>query len=166
MAHLCLSNSLLIRGNDFTQNAQVNQIIDDPKNHCLLLYPTANSIDISNRKVIQENRQLLFPENKNVVLFVIDGTWSTAKKTLRLSVNLKKLQAIHFSPEKPSHFRVRKQPRPQCYSTIESIHHVIELFDASSQKSAPINRPQDVLLTVFSHMVEQQIGFIPTTKVK
>jgi DTW domain-containing protein YfiP len=78
---------------------------------------------------------------------------------IRQSENLKSLPRICFSPAKPSNFRVRKQPHPNCYSTIEAIHHTIELVGASQGFSTD-QREHDKLLTAFDFMVERQLNFI------
>jgi len=41
MAHLTIENSLLIPGTDFDENEEVNRLIADPENHCVVLYPGA-----------------------------------------------------------------------------------------------------------------------------
>lgn len=159
MAHLCLANSLLIKGSNFTSNELVNNIIQDTNNHCLLLYPGTNAIDISTPLHAHENHALL-PQDKKTVIFVVDGTWSTAKKTVARSENLKCLQAICFTPKSPSQFRIRKQPAANCYSTIEAIHHIIDVVSNPSD-AVTATRPHDVLLTVFKNMVAQQVVFCP-----
>lgn len=156
MAHLCLQDSRLIPGEDFAQNEAVNGILQDPGNHCLLLYPGTDAIDISNPSRIP--RAALFPENKKTVVFVVDGTWKTAKKTVARSVNLRKLPTVCFTPKSPSRFRVRKQPAPGCYSTIEAIHHVLDLLCESGERGQS-PRPHDSLLAVFDRMVERQLEF-------
>lgn len=156
MAHLCLANSLLIAGEDFTANAAVNRIIGDPGNHCLLLYPGADAIDISEPS--PEHRLAIFPADKKTVVFVVDGTWHTAKKTVARSENLKKLPTICFTPKSPSRFRVRKQPAPGCYSTIEAIHHTLDLLSESG-RIAGRSEAHDLLIAVFDRMVERQLEF-------
>jgi DTW domain-containing protein YfiP len=152
MSHLCLSNSLLLEGFDnYDQDPRVNSIIQNPLNHCVILYPGADSINLSQKSPIEP----LAP-SKQLVIFVIDGTWITARKTIRRSKNLSLLPQICFSPARPSRFRIRKQPNANCYSTIEAIHHVIELLGPAYglDTSSCI---QDGLLNVFDQMVEQQI---------
>lgn len=163
MSHLCLENSHLIMGQDYSQNDEVNQLIADPEYHSVILYPGADSENLS--PMSQEQRSEIFPKNKKLRIFVIDGTWATAKKMTRQSHNLLALPRICFSPEKPSTFRVRKQPNPQCYSTIEAIHQTIELV-GDSQGFSTASRTHDQLLTVFDAMVERQLEFIRISEAK
>lgn len=157
MSHLCLQGSYLIQGQDYTHNSTVNQLIADPDFHSVMLYPGHNSQNVSPMNHLEKSS--LFPKHKKLRIFVIDGTWATARKMTRQSENLKALPRICFSPTTPSNFRVRKQPKPHCYSTIEAIHHTIELL-GESQNFNIQERTHDQLLTVFNFMVERQLQFI------
>lgn len=152
MAHLCLSNSLLFRGLDFTNHDQVNAIIRNPRNFPMLLYPGATSTDFSHMKI--ENRRKLIPTNRQLVVFVIDGTWHTVKKIKLLSRNLDPLPLIQFTPEQPSRFHIRKQPHSHCYSTIEAIHQLITLIESNSSGI------HNHLLDVLDFMVDRQMAHI------
>jgi len=160
MSHLILKDSHLIKGQNYTNDRSVNDLINDPEYHSVILYPGNNSKNLS--LTFEKEKAELFPKNKKLRIFVIDGTWATAKKMLRQSENLKSLPRICFNPEKPSTFRVRKQPKPNCYSTIEAIHHTIELI-GETQGFNTQNREHDKLLKVFDYMVERQLTFIRET---
>ncbi len=157
MSHLCLKDSYLIKGQDYTQNDTVNELIADTNYHSIILYPGIKSKNLSTLAV--HERAELFPKTKKLRLFIIDGTWATARKMIRQSQNLKNLQRICFSPTTPSNFRVRKQPNSACYSTIEAIHHTIELI-GETQNFDILSRQHDNLLNVFNFMVENQLEFI------
>lgn len=163
MSYLTLENSRLIMGQDYSCNKPVNDLIADPTRHCVILYPGIRSKNLTSMS--QEERSGLFPQEKKLTIFVIDGTWATARRTVRQSQNLNALSRICFSPEKPSTFRVRKQPNPACYSTIEAIHHTIELM-GSSQGFDATTREHDKLLYVFDKMVELQLEFIKISEGK
>jgi DTW domain-containing protein len=160
MTHLCLENSDLIIGEDYSKNAKVNSILSDSNYHSVMLYPGVGSTDIS--LMPANERSTIFPEGKKLAVFVIDGTWNTARKMVR-SENLRSLQRICFTPSAPSTFRVRKQPKEGCVSTIEAVHETIELvgsgfgFDVASRR-------HDNLLFVFDQLVENQLKFITEVK--
>lgn len=157
MSHLCLSNSDLIRGHDFSENKVVNDYLADPHLHPVILYPGAQSQNLS--AMSQAERASICPPGKRLAIFVLDGTWATAKKMLKHSQNLRSLPKICFSPNRPSNFRVRKQPHEGCYSTIEAIHHTIDLVGPSFGFDTA-TRAHDQLLQVFDSMVEIQLDFI------
>ncbi len=161
MSHLSLKNSHLIEGQDYSQNLQVNELLEDKNYHSVVLYPGVHSQNLSTLSNVEKTK--LFPKEKKLRIFVVDGTWATARKMMRLSENLKNLRRVCFSPDKPSNFRVRKQPHPQCYSTIEAVHHTIELLGDS--RGFPVKtRLHDRLLRVFEYMVERQLQFIKVSK--
>jgi DTW domain-containing protein YfiP len=90
------------------------------------------------------------------VVFVVDGTWISARKTMQRSANLRPLPRLSFDPPHPSRFRLRKQPEAHCLSTVEAIHHTIELL--GSAFDFPVeSRTHDSLLHAFSRMEERQI---------
>ena len=157
MSHLCLQGSHLLMGYDFTYNSTLNDLLADPCHYPVVLYPGRNSVNLTS--LTPPQRRNIFPPGREPLILVIDGTWGTAKKMLRRSRNLFSLPRICFSPEKPSHFRVRQQPKPECYSTIEAIHHVIELLGESRGFDLADNHHGN-LLHVFDKMVEQQLDFI------
>jgi DTW domain-containing protein YfiP len=163
MSHLVLENSHLLMGQDYTHDKKVNEILNDPTRHCVMLYPGKQSKNLS--PMNENERGELFPKGKRLTIFVIDGTWATAIKTVRQSQNLLNVPRICFNPEKPSTFRVRKQPHAACYSTIEAIHHTIELV-GPSQGFDVETREHDKLLHVFDKMVETQLHFIQISENK
>ncbi len=126
MSHLSLKKSRLIMGHDFSLNSEVNRILARQDLHCVMLYPGPQSTNLT---LLNSTQRLDYvPPNKQLAVFVIDGTWATARKMVRLSQNLKSLPRMCFTPTSPSNFRVRQQPKPDCYSTIEAIHHSIDLL--------------------------------------
>jgi DTW domain-containing protein YfiP len=153
MSHLSLTNSELILGQDYSTNKEVNLLLADPRFQPVVLYPGPGSLNLSH--ATESEKRIFGP--KTPLIFVIDGTWATAKKTMHLSQNLKGLPRISFTPPNRSQFRVRKQPGAECFSTIEAIHHTIELlgpavgFDTSTGQ-------HHGLLEVFNHMVERQLS--------
>lgn len=147
MTHLQLENSELIMDVDFTQNQRVNNILNDSKNKCYILYPSDNSINISSEA------HKIDVQDKQRVIFIIDATWLHAKKMLSLSKNLHSLQTISFDNDDYSEFKIKQQPYPKCLSTIESTKKVLDILRAASIED--INTEQ--FLRPFKHMVNFQI---------
>ncbi len=147
LSHMILKNSRLIMGEVFGFNSEVSDLIRKKPEDCLLLYPGRQSLNLTDYSFEERNKML--PHNKKI--FVIDGTWGTAKKMVNQSPELSKLKRICFTPPTPSNFQVRKQPRPNCYSTIEAIHHTLELL-APEQDQSHHN-----LREAFENMVRRQL---------
>ncbi|HYJ17296.1 MAG TPA: tRNA-uridine aminocarboxypropyltransferase [Candidatus Limnocylindria bacterium] len=159
MAHLGLGNSLWFEGVDFSEHSQVNREIADPGNAPMLLFPSRHAVNLSNITVTE--RQQLTACSRTPVVFVLDGTWKSVRKMMRLSDNLRRLPTICFKPLTPSAYGFRREPRPECYSTIEAIHHVIELFnDGDAAEARP--RRHDRLLKAFHFMVARQLAYTPS----
>jgi DTW domain-containing protein YfiP len=153
MAHLSLGNSLLVEGVDFSADRRIHGELYSPKGFPVLLFPGKASINLSRQS--PEERMALVPAGRRLIVFVLDGTWKSVRKMLRLSQNLASLPMICFEPTLPSNYRIRRQPKAHCYSTIEAIHHVLDLFAACGS-----TRPaHDNLLTVFRSVIDRQLTY-------
>jgi DTW domain-containing protein YfiP len=159
MAHLCIANSSLIEGVDFSHHQQVEAIIHDPNVFSVLLYPERSSIDLS--ALSTDERKGVMPAGKEFVVFIPDGTWKTARKIVRLSRNLNTLPRVSFNPPTRSMYRIRRQPRPNFYCTLEAVHHVIDLFALSNNPGVTTPRPHDNLLEVFHFAINRQLSYTP-----
>ncbi len=157
LSYLCLEDAELIVGYNYSKNERVNEIVNDPRYHPVVLYPGTSATDLT--ALSGDERSALFPRDKKLVVFVIDGTWNTAKKTARLSRNLSGLPQISFVPPRASNFRVRVQPKPECYATVEAIHEVIELLGDFSRGDLA-QRKHRILLDVFDRVVERQLAHV------
>ncbi len=153
MSHMCMKNSHLIEGHDFSGDERITRFTEDPLRKCVILYPGAGSTNLT--PLSHAERTEVIRTDQKLTFFVIDGTWRTARKMVR-SCNLIDLPRICFSPDKPSNFRVRKQPHAGCYSTIEAIHHVIELIGHANGFNVS-ERKHDALIYAFDRMVEFQL---------
>jgi len=151
LTHNCLSNSQLWVGTDFANSSQLNSLLADSNNSVTLLFPNLSSFDLSLMNYA-ERRSFLDTKKKNVVI-VLDATWHLAKKMLHRTPKLQKIPRICFTPVELSKFIVRKQPHPQCYSTIEAVHEVLSLLNPEGAK-----KPQH-LLDMFQNMLAKQLSF-------
>jgi DTW domain-containing protein YfiP len=151
LAHLSLSNSEIVVGVDFSSDSRVNDLIDDPRKDCHLLYPGRTALNLSRCNYCPEH-------GKQPVLFLIDATWPCAKKMVRLSDNLRQLPKISFDVTRPSEFFIKHQPDPICLSTVETLHRVLELFGASGLEAYD-EEDARLLLQPFRRMVEMQIRY-------
>lgn len=161
MSHLILKNSEIIHGHTYSNDKRVNEIISNPTYFCVILHLGDNTTQIDKLSYIEKKQ--FCPEGKKLVIFVVDGTWGTASKSVRNSKNLNALPCISFTPTKVSNFRVRQQPNILCYSTIEAIHATIELFE-NTQGYNFLNRSHDRLLKTFDHFVSLQVQHLQQIK--
>ena len=151
---LSIENSHMFEGLDFGCDTRLNKILDDPKRQNYVLFPGENSIRIDQKETCNKLQEKWKKERKLPTFIIIDGTWANAKKMLRLNPKLKELPFISFVPSEKSNFRIRRQPMDLCYSTIETTHYLLSLFE----KDNPSNK-LDSLLVAFDYMVEMQIEY-------
>lgn len=83
-------------------------------------------------------------------LIVLDGTWSNSKRLYRENPWLQQLPHVAIHPTAPSRYRIRKEPRPECLSTLEATV-------AALQRIEPETKGFEALLVAFDRMNERQI---------
>jgi DTW domain-containing protein YfiP len=159
LARLCLKNARLEVGVNFTQNPVVNNLLNDPAFHPVILYPGARSINISEKGFPR------FPRGeKKPLFFILDGTWSLAKKIVTRSKNLHSLSRISFTPENPSAFIIKRQPHERCLSTIEALSTLLRLLDDEGLEN--LQGRHSMLLQVLDDLVNYQLTCIKDNRVK
>ena len=151
-----LSNSKIFVGIDFSQNKEINELIDNEKNSCFVLYPGESSINLNKKNIKSE---------KDIVIFIIDSTWPCSKKILRLSEKLNSLPKISFSSELVSNYQFKKQPNPHCLSTIESTLCILKLLNFHNIENVS-QKNLNEFLNPFNEMVEYQIKRSDTKQIR
>ncbi len=140
LAHFGLPGSRLRVGVDFSDDPVVKAAIaEEPPPY--VLFPGEGARDV---------REL--PRDRPISLIVLDGTWTQAKKLLRLNPALAALPRVAFSPSEPSRYQIRKQPAPLCVSTIEALLEVLRVLE-------PPSTDLSHLLDPFLEMIERQRRF-------
>jgi DTW domain-containing protein YfiP len=148
-----LIDSQMIMGVDFTEDQQVNALINDPNNYCMVMYPGEKSVNISEHDItpLLDHQK----SQKRLIVFLIDGTWPCAKKMMMLSQNIKNLPRVSFTAHHTSIFEIKEQPADYCLSTLESIHFFIkECNRRGLENTASV---EDQLIVTFKAMIDFQI---------
>ena len=150
LACLSLPDSEIIVGIDFSENNRLNTLLRDEKYEPMVLYPGDDAITAKNPRLEQKQK-----EGKILLVIVVDATWFFAKKMLRLSPNVRCLPKISFEGSYRSQFGFKKQPAPECVSTIESCYYLIK----EMQSAGIVDKSVDTepLMNVFKKMVDFQI---------
>lgn len=89
----------------------------------LLLYPSADAVDLGELPDGEPAREVV----------ILDGTWHHASTLLRDLPFLRRLRCARFTPPAPSEYQIRKEPRADYLSTIESIAHVLNLLEPETE---------------------------------
>ncbi len=152
ITNLQLENSEVIVGVDFTNNKRVNEILTDKKASSFLLYPGKDNFNLSTRKGSEINSFM----GANPYIFILDGTWPCARKMLKLSKNLQKLQRVSFDNKIKSKFIIKQQPESLCLSTIESVYTVLNLLKKGGLEQCDTKN----FLIPFEKMIAYQLDYI------
>jgi tRNA-uridine aminocarboxypropyltransferase len=139
MTAMCLTSASLHLGVEFENDAAVRAALADPTQPAALLWPGEGAIDIA-----------ASPPTGPITLVVIDGTWSTAKKLVRLNPFLASLPRYAFAPAAPSAYRIRREPRDDYVSTIEAVAHVLTVLEGDNFQP---------MLAPFTAMVDGQLEY-------
>lgn len=139
MASLCLTNSELHVGVDWSRSAPFLRALADPERRPILLYPGEGSIDI-----------VRAPPPGPVTLVVVDGTWSQTKKVVRTNPVLSALPRYAFVPPTPSEYRIRKEPDAASVATIEALVHALTALEGGAARF-------ESLLAPFRAMIDFQL---------
>jgi DTW domain-containing protein YfiP len=146
LAHLALPSSIFRAGLDFAHDATVQAALAGPA-PAYLLFPGAAAIDVAD-----------LPRDVAVTLVVVDGTWSQARKLLRLNPALAALPRVAFTPRAPSiYHRIRRQPAAHCVSTIEALAETLAALE-------PADCDVERLLDPLRALVARQEWFATTVR--
>jgi DTW domain-containing protein YfiP len=142
IASLCLPDAEVHVGLRLTNP----RLLNDPRRPAALLYPGPGAVDVE-----------LHPPATDITLVVVDGTWSQAKKLVRLNPELAALPRYAFRPPNPSEYRIRREPREDYVSTLEALIHVLGVLEGDRDRFLPMLRP-------FRAMVDAQIAFATSSQ--
>ncbi len=88
--------------------------------------------------------------DKPVTLLVVDGTWSLAKKVVRVNPAIAALPRVSFKAARPSEYRIRREPSVECVSTVEAIMYALRAIERG-------DRTFEEMLEPFRFMIDEQI---------
>ena len=91
---------------------------------------------------------------RRLVVFLLDATWSGARKMLRLSSSLQRLPRIMFTPSAPSRYLIKQQPQAGCLSTLEAVHELLLVLERHGLDRYP---QPELLLGIFQRMQDFQL---------
>jgi DTW domain-containing protein YfiP len=149
LTHLCLANSEVQVGTDFDQHEEVQALLNDPRNLCLLVYPGAAARNLSTGGLTSAELG-----ERRLVLLLLDATWAGARKMLRLSPSLQRLPRVMFTAKSLSRYIIKQQPQPGCLSTLEATHELLLALEHAGLDRYAL---PDQLLGLFQRMQDFQM---------
>jgi DTW domain-containing protein YfiP len=139
MAHLALPHSRLRVGLEFADDPEARAAAGGPDT--FVLFPGPDALPVGR-----------LPRDRALTLVVLDGTWSQARKLLRLNPAIASLPRVAFLPRRPSGYLIRREPADFCVSTIEALAEVLRVIEPEGARF-------ERLLDPFHAMVERQQWF-------
>lgn len=149
LTRLSLAHSELHMGKEFDAHPAVQALLRDPANLCALLYPGPAARNVSAGGLTAADLA-----GRRLVVFVLDATWSLARKMLRLSRTLQTLPRLAFHASAPSRYLIKQQPQAGCLSTLEAVHEILTALASAGLDEYPL---PDQLLGLFHRMQDFQI---------
>jgi DTW domain-containing protein YfiP len=149
LTHLCLANSEIRVGIGFDGDAVLQAQIRDPANAPVLLYPGPGARNLSAGEPPVDDLA-----GRRLLILILDGTWSFARKMLRLSPSLQRLPRVMLTPSAPSRYVIKQQPEEGCLSTLEATHELLLALERSGLDRYPL---PDQLLDLFQRMQDHQL---------
>jgi len=123
---LNLARSEIIPGVGFDDNRRVRELIDDPGNCPVLLYPGCDAVTLR-----AGGLSSTFLGGRKLVVFLVDATWHCSRKMVRESPSLLRLPRLVIEPRSPSRYTIKRQPAGWCLSTIEATHELLLDLEAA-----------------------------------
>ena len=118
MAALCIPDAQIHVGQKVAECPGLDRVLADPERPAYLLFPGPAAVDVDTA-----------PPAGPITLVVIDGTWAQATRMVGHDPMLQALPRVSLRPRAPSQYRIRRQPRRECLSTIEALSHVLGVLE-------------------------------------
>ena len=144
---LSLPGSRIFVGIDFTDNNPLKRCLAEAPGPVYLVYPERGAPEVAELA----EREQGWPDRQPTFV-LIDGTWAQARKMKNQNPILDALPRVALAPDRTSNYRIRKQPRPQCLSTVEATELLLSRLEGPRSRYQP-------LLDVFDRMIDKQISF-------
>lgn len=142
IAALCLPSLEIVVGVEFERDERARALLADPTAPAVLLFPSADARDLATD-----------PPKGPVTLVVLDGTWSQAKSLLKHNPFLQALPRVAFEPDRPSEYRIRREPQEDYVSTIEALMNALARLEGGDPDRF------EALMAPFRAMVDLQVQF-------
>lgn len=149
LAHISLKDSEIIQGLDFSQNARLQELLNDPKYFPMMMYPGDQAWNAKKEG---------FKEavgNKIPLIIILDATWFCAKKMIDHNPFLLEYPRLSFFGDYRSIFTFKHEPKPEYISTIESCYYMIKELQTCGLANADVN--PEPLMDVFKEMIKFQL---------
>jgi DTW domain-containing protein YfiP len=133
-------------GVDFTGQRGFSDWIDPAAGPAYLVYPEPDAWKLDD--LVRTNDG--WPRGRPLFV-LLDGTWSQARKIKNQNPLLAGIPRVALAADRPSEYRIRKQPRDGCLSTVEAAALLLSHLDPQA--------PAGQMLETFRRMIERMLPF-------
>ena len=144
-----LKDCEIVEGLDFSNSTRLNKMLNDPQYFPVLLYPGEDAWNAKKEGFSEK------VNGRTILAIIIDATWFCSRKIIEHNPELLKLPKLSFYGEYRSIFTFKKEPRPECVSTIETCYYLIKELQTTGLANKECN--PEPLMTVFKEMIKNQL---------
>lgn len=168
LAHICLADSEILQGLEFSQNARLLELLDNEKYFPVLMYPGSDALTVYDEnfarllsaKNSEENQNAKIADGvshsrKILMPLIIDATWFCSRKIIEHNEFLLRLPKLSFAENYSSIFTFKHEPRPECVSTIETCYYLIKELQKAKIIASDIDA--EPLMAIFKKLISDQL---------
>lgn len=119
----CLDNCQVIVGENFTENNELNQLLEKYQDNIHLLYPSEGADVVTAKKYEDKKRA--------PCIILLDGTWKKAYKMYMLSKNLHAIAHLCLPEGVTGRYLIRQTKKNNALSTLEACSHALAIIEQS-----------------------------------
>ncbi len=149
ITRISLKGCEIFEGLDFSQNERLSSLLNDTQYFPVLLYPGEDAWNVTKQGFSQQ------VGGRTILAIIIDATWFCSRKIIQHNEWLLALPKLSFAGSYRSIFTFKKEPRPECISTIETCYYLIK--ELQTVGLANKNADPEPLMNVFKQMIKDQL---------
>ena len=143
----CLQPVTVWIGDDFSQHAGLNALLQDPQLAPLLVYPGHEAHSAAHHQATLAGRTPCF--------VLLDGTWRKSLKLLHSHPALASLPRLTLATPTQSDYHIRKSPRADGLSTFEAVSAILGEWSGNPTAYAPLSDS-------FQAWMQRELARLPT----
>ncbi len=129
-----LSKVVVVEGENFSDNEQVNQILARYGDQAALLYPSEDAVIISASDTNSASVSSGGHIDNYQCLILLDATWKKAYRMYMLSKNLHVINHVTLPENLIGKYEIRKTKKKNALSTLEACCYALEILENSPEK--------------------------------
>ena len=148
LLHQSLTSSQVIVGENFSDNSEVQLLLEKYDQQCAMLYPSDGAIVLS-----EDNKEITPPK----CLFILDGTWKKSYKMFMSNLWLQQLPHFILANDIVGQYKIRKTTKKNALSSLEACCYALSVLE-SQQRGTNRYQPLLAAFVAFNHF---QLSFNP-----